>query len=250
MKENRTGVARALSKMGYCSRTQATQLVRAGKVALNGRIIRDPESPVRLEKDSIQVDGAPISEPPKIYLAMNKPRGLVTTTSDERGRATVYEILNESDLPSEEARSWVAAVGRLDRASEGLLLFTNDSEWAARITDPRSHLPKTYHVQIGCVAAPQLLDQIRRGVETGGEFLSAQAVTILRHGSKTSWLEITLDEGKNRHIRRLLAAFGVEVLRLVRVAIGPLELGDLRKGTSRPLTLEEKEIIDRALSES
>lgn len=234
--------------MGYCSRTQAMELVRAARVALNGRILRDPESPVWLGKDSIHVDGARISEPQKIYLAMNKPRGLVTTTSDERGRATVYDLLRQPDLPESRKIRWVAPVGRLDKASEGLLLLTNDSEWAARITDPQSHLPKRYHVQIGCVAAPQLLDQIRRGVEAGGEILTVQAVTVLRHGSKTSWLEVTLDEGRNRHIRRLLAALGVEVLRLVRIAIGPLELGDLKKGTSRPLTLEQKEIIDRALA--
>jgi 23S rRNA pseudouridine2605 synthase len=140
--------------------------------------------------------------------------------------------------------------GRLDQASEGLLLLTNDSEWAARVTSPASHLEKTYHVQIDRVADSKLLESITRGVRTeDGDFLGVARVGILRGGKRNTWLEIVLDEGKNRHIRRMLAALGVAVLRLVRVAIGPLPLGSLSKGSVRPLTRAEKLALDQALPE-
>jgi 23S rRNA pseudouridine2605 synthase len=147
-------------------------------------------------------------------------------------------LLAESGLP------WIAPVGRLDKASEGLLLLSNDSEWAARITAPQSHLDKTYHVQIGRVPDAALLDALRTGVRDGDEHLSVKAVRILRHGEKTAWLEIVLDEGRNRQIRRLLAALDIEVLRLVRIAIGSLQLGDLRKGESRALTPAERDALN------
>ncbi|HEX7425067.1 MAG TPA: pseudouridine synthase [Terriglobales bacterium] len=241
--QKRIGLARALSKMGYCSRSQAAVLIRAGRVTRNGRITRDPESPVRMPQDRIEVDGSPLDKTPAIYLIMNKPRGVVTSASDEKGRETVYDLL-EPGLP------WVGPVGRLDKASEGLLLLTNDSEWAAKITEPASHLDKKYHVQVDCVADAGLLARITRGCAVEGdpgEHLCAKGARLLRHGDKNSWLEITLDEGKNRQIRRLLEALEVRVLRLVRVSIGPLELGDLKKGSARRLTPEEKKAIDRAL---
>ena len=240
----RTGIARALSKSGYCSRSQAAALVRAGHVAVNGRIVLDPETPVRPGQDRIAVDGQSAGERPRVYFAMNKPRGLVTTASDERGRATVYDLFPQSSNPVE---GWIGPVGRLDKASEGLLLFTNDSLWAARITDPQSHLPKTYHVQIDRIADSELLARLQQGVRSGSDVLRARSARLLREGARNSWLEITLEEGKNRHIRRLLEGQGVEVLRLVRVAIGPLQLGELKKGELRPLSPAEKQSIDRAL---
>jgi len=145
--------------------------------------------------------------------------------------------------------SWVAPVGRLDKASEGLLLLTNDSEWSARVLAPETHLEKTYHVQIGKIADAALLHSLVIGVKTTeGDFLRARRVAVLRSGTRNSWLEIVLDEGKNRHIRRMLAELDVEIPRLVRVAIGPLTLGDLRKGEMRSLTREEKQAIDSAMS--
>jgi 23S rRNA pseudouridine2605 synthase len=231
------GLARALSKLGHCSRSQAFALVRSGKVRLNGAYPRNPEAQVRLEVDRIEIDGTAVQEVARIYLMMNKPRGLVTTADDEKGRETVYSLLPK-DL------AWIAPVGRLDKASEGLLLFTNDSEWAARITDPASHLDKTYHVQIDRVADAGLIGKLEGGVEVGGERLRAKRVRILRSGGKTSWLEIVLDEGKNRQIRRMLESCGVEVLRLVRVAIGELLLGDLRKGECRGLSAGEKNSLE------
>ena len=162
---------------------------------------RDPETPVHLDKDRIEVDGLQLKAAVKIYLALNKPRGIVTTASDEKGRDTVYSLLG-ADIP------WVAPVGRLDKASEGLLLLTNDSEWAARITAPETHLDKTYHVQIGKIADAALLETLKNGVQTKeGETLRMKDASLLRQGERNSWLEIILDEGKNRHIRRMLETF-------------------------------------------
>ncbi len=241
---SRVGLARALSKLGHCSRSAAFPLIRAGRVAVNGTIQRDPERPVNWQRDRIEIEGRPIAARDKVYLMLNKPRGMVTTARDEKGRKTVYAGL-DANLP------WLAPVGRLDKASEGLLLLTNDSEWAARVHAPQTHLDKTYHVQIAAVVDDELLSALIQGVYPGaGKMLRAKAARFLRGGNKNSWLEIVLDEGKNRQIRRMLAGCGVEVLRLVRVAIGPLTLGDLAKGTSRFLTNEEKQRLDLAMTAS
>ena len=240
-KVKRVGLARVLSKLGFCSRTQAAALIRQGQVRLNGTTPRNPETPVRLGIDRVEIAGKRIHAAEKIYVMMNKPRGIVTSAADEKGRDTVYML-----LPKDQ--EWLSPVGRLDKASEGLLLFSNDSEWAARITDPASHLEKIYHVQIAAKAEERLIESLQRGVETQkGEVLHAKRVRVLRTGEKNSWLEVTLDEGKNRQIRRMLAACGVEVLRLIRIAIGPVHLGDLPKGTCRPLRPEEKALLDRAM---
>ncbi|MGA8490005.1 MAG: pseudouridine synthase [Terriglobales bacterium] len=237
----RIGLARALSKRGYCSRSSAADLIRAGRVSINGAICRNPEAPVRFERDHIQVDHRELATPTKLYLMLNKPRGVVTTASDEKGRETVYAYLDEG-LP------WVAPVGRLDKASEGLLLLTNDSEWAARVLAPETHLDKIYHVQIGAVADGALIESIIQGVRTdNGGSLQAKSAEILRRGKKNAWLKVVLDEGKNRQIRRMLGTLGVDVLRLVRVAIGPVALGELPKGAYRSLTDVEKLALDGAL---
>ena len=240
----KVGLARALSKLGYCSRSQAAELIGNGRVCLNGSVRRDPETPVRLERDRIVVDGHAVDPQKKIYLMMNKPRGVVTTASDEKGRGTVYEVLEKAS----DALPWVAPVGRLDKASEGLLLLTNDSEWGACIAAPETHLQKIYHVQIGKVADEKFTQAIVSGVRVdGGELFRAVQARRLRAGEKNCWLEIALDEGKSRQIRRMLEALGAEVLRLVRVAIGPLPLGQLAKGDFRELTKEEKRMLDRAM---
>ncbi len=237
----KVGLARALSKLGFCSRAQAVQLIRAGKVRVNGALRRDPETSVRPSKDRIEIDGQRLKTAAKIYLVLNKPRGIVTTASDEKGRDTVYSLL-DADLP------WVAPVGRLDKASEGLLLLTNDSDWGARVTAPETHLDKTYHVQIGKVADAALIDTLKNGVHTKeGDTLGVKAASLLRKGERNSWLEIVLDEGKNRHIRRMLETLSIKVLRLIRVAIGPLALGHLAKGAVRLLTPDERLALDRAM---
>jgi 23S rRNA pseudouridine2605 synthase len=238
--ERRVGLARALSKLGYCSRSQAFDLIRQGKVSVNGRVRHEAELPVDLQRDRLTVAGQPVAKSESIYLVLNKPRGFVTTAADEKGRATVYSL-----LPKETP--WVGPVGRLDKASEGLLLLTNDSEWAAHITDPASHLAKTYHVQIAALPGDGLIEQLLRGILHDGEVLRARKASVLRSGQKNSWLEIVLEEGRNRQIRRMLQALEIEVLRLIRVSIGPLQLGDLEKGVCRPLTASEKQALDHAI---
>jgi len=215
---------------------------------------RSPEAPVHFGVDRIEVDGHLSVAAEKLYWMLNKPRGAVTTAADEKGRQTVYDFLPPAwsqprGGPSgSDAVPWIAPVGRLDRASEGLLLLTNDSEWAAHVLAPDTHLDKTYHVQIGKVADDELLAALQKGIASDAELPRVKSAARLRSGDKNSWLEIVLDEGKNRHIRRMLEALGVEVLRLVRVAIGPLALGTLAKGASRALTASEKAGLDRVLS--
>lgn len=235
----RHGLARVLSKRGVCSRTQAARWIAEGRVSVDGRIIRDPEFPIAANgRQRIAVDGQDLDRADRLYLMLNKPRGLVTTASDERGRDTVYRCFDGAQLHG-QPMPWLAPVGRLDQASEGLLLFCNDPEWAARITDPQSGPDKTYHVQVDTIPGDVLLQRLVHGVEHEGEVLRAKSVRLLRAGERNAWLEIVLDEGRNRQIRRLLAAFGIAVLRLVRVAIGGVALGDLPKGQWRLLNLEE-----------
>jgi 23S rRNA pseudouridine2605 synthase len=229
-------VARGLSKLGVCSRSEGERLVEAGRVRVNGKIVRDVSVRVVPERDAIEIDGKRVGRVERVYLALNKPRGLVTTRDDPQGRATVYECWRDASLP------FVAPVGRLDKASEGLLLLTNDSRWSANVLDPRSHVDKIYHAQLRGIIDDSLIARVAAGVAEPdtGELLAVKRVSLLRTGSRSSaWLEITLDEGKNRHIRRLFTALGVEVLRLVRVAIGPLTLGTLAKGEWRRLTNDE-----------
>jgi 23S rRNA pseudouridine2605 synthase len=231
----RTGLARAMSKLGFCSRSRATELIRMGKVKVNLVVRKNPEFPVVLKKDVIILDDVSINQAPRIYVMLNKPRGLITSASDELGRETVFSCFENSKLPH------LSPVGRLDKASEGMLLFTNDNVWADTITNPDTHLDKTYHVQISGEVDAQRIAQIKHGVldEEQGDHLSAKDVKILRTGERNTWLEVVLDEGRNRHIRRLLEAFNIEVLRLVRVKIGMLVLGNLVKGEWRELTKYE-----------
>ena len=235
-KSPRHGVARTISKLGLGSRTQAAQWVREGRVRVNDRLVTDPEFPVKQGLDRVTVDGQ-ANAPARMVVMLNKPRGLVTTTRDEQGRDTVYSCFKGADLP------WLAPIGRLDKASEGLLLFSNDPAWAARVASPASGPGKTYHVQINRLPDAALLDALERGASVDGERLAAKSARSLRSGQKNAWLEIALDEGRNRQIRRLLRAFDVSVLRLVRVSVGNLQLGDLPKGEWRALNAQEIEML-------
>ena len=228
-------MARVLSKRGLCSRTQASAWIQDGRVQVDGRIVRDPEFPTIAGRHRIAVDGRGIDEaaPHAVHVMLNKPRGLVTTLSDEQGRDTVYRCFDGAGL------GFIAPVGRLDKASEGLLLFTNDPQWAARITAPESGPDKTYHVHVDCIPDTALLASLQAGVACEGETLGAKSVQLLRAGEKNAWLEVVLDEGRNRQIRRLLAALDIGVLRLLRVGIGTLQLGELPKGQWRALTAGE-----------
>lgn len=229
-------VPRALSKMGFCSRAEGERLIEAGKVRVNGKVVRDASLRVSPERDRIEVGDAPIAKAPPVYVMLNKPRGLVTTADDPQGRATIYECLKDPALP------FLAPVGRLDKASEGLLLLTNDSRWSSRLLDPASHVDKTYHVQVRGTALDAVVQRVTNGVvepETN-ELLTVRSIVLLRTGSRSgAWFEIVLDEGRNRQLRRIFAVLGVDVQRLVRVAIGSLVLGDLAKGAWRMLTAAE-----------
>ncbi|MFT4256566.1 MAG: pseudouridine synthase [Pseudoxanthomonas sp.] len=241
----RHGLARVLSKRGLCSRSEAARWIVAGRVAVDGKCVTDPEFPIIATRQRIEVDGRVIDDAVssrRLCLMLNKPRGLVVSASDERGRDTVYRCLDGARIDGEPL-GWIAPVGRLDKASEGLLLFGNDPLWAARITDPATGPDKTYHVQVDAQPDAQLLAQLTAGIDTDGMHLSAKSARLLRAGTRNAWLEIVLDEGRNRQIRRLLAACGIGVLRLVRVAIGELPLGDLPKGQWRELSAEEIEAL-------
>ena len=239
----RHGLARVISKLGLASRSQAAAWVAQGRVRVNGRLVTDAEFPVRQGIDRIEIEGRPVARGERIVLMLNKPRGLVTTRDDEKGRDTVYSCLHDAGL------GWLAPVGRLDKASEGLLLFTNDPEWASAITSPDSGPEKIYHVQVDRIPDAALLAALAAGVASGGAALAARSATVLRQGERNAWLEIVLDEGKNRQIRRLLQAFDVRVLRLLRIGIGPLRLGTLAKGAWRQLQDDEVESLPGSVAE-
>ncbi|MBQ1782942.1 MAG: rRNA pseudouridine synthase [Gammaproteobacteria bacterium] len=232
---------RMLSRMGFCSRSEAEAMVINGRVAVNGQIVTATSRRVDPKKDKLAVDGKAVTAAAPCYLMLNKPRGLVTTARDEQGRDTIYNCLGAW------AGRHLAPVGRLDQASEGLLLITNDSRLASRLLDPKSHLDKTYHVQIDRIFTAEDCARCEAGLDLEGEWLVAKSVKLLRSGEKNCWLEVVLDEGKNRQIRRLLEALGVQVQRLVRIAFGPLALGELAKGEARELTAGELASLQRAL---
>ena len=238
----RVTLPRALSKLGFCSRTQAEALVRAGRVSVGGRVTSDVEAWVDLADAAIAVDGRRIVAEARVYLMLNKPRGLVTTRHDPEGRPTVFGCLKHLD------HAHLSPVGRLDKASEGLLLFTNDTEFAQALLDPETHVEKTYHVQMDRIADEAMLAAMTRGVSHDGEVLRARKARIVRAGERNSWIEVVLDEGKNRQIRRMLEALGIACLRLMRVSIGGLQLGDLEKGAVRALTEGEVESLRRSIA--
>ena len=282
-KEKPHGVARVISKRGFCSRSQAENLVREGHVSLRGKIVRDPDSPA-YENDEILVDGNPVTASEFVYFAMNKPRGAVTTANDEKGRTTVMDIFREqySKMFPGKAMPHISPVGRLDAASEGLLLFTNDTKWADDILSGGSALRlssgtfpptstslakdkvtacteqgrskpaevtltkhlKVYRVQVAGKPSDSELKKMEKGFNVpprvfgeSEEFMHAERAVLHSEGEKNCWLEITLSEGKNREIRRMLAHLGYEVMRLVRIQFDKYTLGDLKPGEIREIHL-------------
>jgi 23S rRNA pseudouridine2605 synthase len=241
-KQGSHGVARVISKRGYCSRSQAEKLVREGHVILRGKPVRDPESPA-YENDEILVDETPVTASEFVYFAMNKPRGIVTTASDEKGRKTVMDLFREqfAKMYPGKPMPHIAPIGRLDAASEGLLLFTNDTAWADRALTDASHL-KIYRVQVKGKPTADELTQMEKGFSVpprvfgeSEEFMHAERAVLHSDGEKNCWLEITLSEGKNREIRRMLAHLGYEVMRLMRIQFDKYVLGDLKPGEIRAI---------------
>lgn len=225
-------IIRILSKRGLCSRRQAVELVAAGRVRLNGRPVSRPGELASLA-DRIEVDGEPLLGRPRVYLMLHKPAGCVTTRSDERGRDTVYRWL-------EGVGEWVAPVGRLDKESEGLLLFTNDSRFSHSLLDPVRAVPRTYLVTVAGALSAEQAAAVPRGTDIGrGEVSKPIGFRVASSGEGATTYEVTLTEGKNREVRRLFEAYRKKVARLVRVRFGPYELGPLEPGRWRPLTAAE-----------
>jgi 23S rRNA pseudouridine2605 synthase len=225
-KKPKPSLARALSKMGIASRRVASEWIRGGRVKIGGRIVRNPDQPVEFPIRNLLINDRPAASTEKIYLMMHKPKGVVTTRSDERGRKTVYDLL-PPDTP------WIFPVGRLDKESSGLLLMTNDTAWGDRLMTPGA-CEKTYHVKVRGFPDPLILDRIRKGLKISEErSYGPVAIDKIRETKRSCWLQITLSEGKNRQIRRSLEYFRFPVETLVRIRIGNLELGDLKPGEIR-----------------
>jgi 23S rRNA pseudouridine2605 synthase len=223
---------RALSKLGLASRTQARALITEGRVTVDGRVLTNPTAPVVPGRTAIAIDGVSRRSAAPATIALHKPRGYVTTRSDPEGRKTVYDLL--VDLPER-----VVPVGRLDLATSGLLIFTNDTQFANWLTDPDSGVPRVYLVTVEGRVTPETAAKLTNGVILDGERLSATAVEIRKASNRESHLTVTLREGKNREVRRLLTATGHPVSRLRRVQFGGLELGPLPPGKWRRLSSEE-----------
>lgn len=231
----RLSLARALSKFGVCSRKEAERRILAGRVRVDGRVVLGPQRRIDPRRQRVSVDGARVGDDTeRIVLLFHKPAGYITTRAQPGGRPTIYGLLD--GLPR-----WVFPVGRLDKESTGLLVLTNDHRLGQRLTDPESHVPKTYHARVTGVPAPAALRALGEGVALGAGRVTrparVRALGTQRDGS--SWLELVLTEGKNRQVRRMCAAVGHEVLDLVRVAIGALPLGALAPGEWRRATPDE-----------
>ncbi len=233
---------RVLSRAGACSRTQAAEMIRAGRVTVDGAVARDPARWVDPARSRILLDGRPV-EPPRehLYLAFHKPAGCVTTRSDPEGRKTVYDFLGD-------VGAWVAPVGRLDLETSGLLLLTNDTVWADRIMNPDSGIPKTYRVRARGGLTEEKIRALREGVLLDdGKTLPAR-VTVTSANAKRTLLDLTITEGKNRQVRRMLSAVGSKVLALERVSIGPVLLAGIAPGAWRPLAPGERSALSDASS--
>jgi 23S rRNA pseudouridine2605 synthase len=221
-----------LSKTGLGSRTQARSWIHAGRVRVNGRVVEDPDLWVDFKRDKVVFDGKPLHAKERVYLLLYKPSGYITTFSDPDGRPTVYDLIRDVE-------TFVSPVGRLDLDTSGLLILTNDTQFAERLTNPEHKVAKTYLVKCAGIVSDEALDQLRRGVElSDGMTLPAQ-VRRVRDMGRNSHIEISITEGRNRQVRRMVEAIESKVLKLVRTRIGPIEIGDLRIGTWRELAAKE-----------
>ena len=235
---NKKTLDRALSRAGICSRTVARDWIAAGRVLVNGAPAQGVEQWVDTQRDVLTVDGRRVSAKARVYLALNKPKGFLTSHGDPRERRTVYDLLGDLDL-------WVVPVGRLDRDTSGLLLLSNDTDWAEGIASPERHVPKTYRAQVAPRLDDQALERLRRGVELDDGPTRPALVTRVKDAGATSILELTISEGRNRQVRRMLREVGGQVRELKRVAIGSLQLGTLPSSKWRRLTADEVRVLAR-----
>jgi len=253
---------RVLSRYGLASRTVAREMIRAGRVRVNGRVERDPDAWVaagngmrggKPGKDVIQLDGQRLKPGRKVYLLFYKRKGVIVSHGDPSGRKTLYDYLQPS--PSHDRQrpgfdrnaGWLSPVGRLDKDTSGLLLLTNDTEFAHLVTNPDSGVPKTYLAKMSGLMSDEVIAQLTGGVRMKrGDEARPLSVRRMEDRGKYTWLEIILTEGKNREVRRMVEAVGFKVLKLVRIAIGPLTLAGLEVGASRPLTPVEIAAVRKA----
>ncbi len=223
---------RILSKAGLGSRTEACEWIAQGRVAVNGNRVERPDFWVDLERDRVTLDGRPVREGKRHYLLLYKPTGYLTTHKDPEGRPTVYDLLKDFD-------HWVFPVGRLDLDSSGLILMTNDAQFGERLTNPEFKVPKTYQLKCSTILSDGQLEKLRTGVTLSDGPTRPAIVTRLRDSEKYSHIEVTITEGRNRQVRRMIEAVDGKVLKLVRTSIGGIRIGDLTIGKHRPLTPEE-----------
>ena len=223
---------RVLSKAGVGSRTEARAWVAQGRVKVNGTITRDPDRWIDMHRDRVRLDDKPLETRARVYVLLYKPPGYLTTYKDPKGRPTVYDLVAA-------VGTFVSPVGRLDLDTSGLLLMTNDTQFAERVTNPVSHVPKTYLVKASTVLTDAQLQTLREGIELADGMTRPALVRRLRDSGKYTHLEITLTEGRNRQVRRMIEALGARVLKLVRIRIGPISIGTLPIGKWRLLTRRE-----------
>ena len=223
---------RVLSKAGVGSRVEARTWIGSGRVTVNGKVVRDPDHWIDMERDRVRFDGQPLVARDRVYVLLYKPTGYLTTYKDPDGRPTVYDLVRD-------VGTFLSPVGRLDLHTSGLLLMTNDTRFAERVTNPQSHVPKTYLVKVSAVLTDQQLQQLRDGISLADGPTRPAVVTRLRDAARSTHVEITITEGRNRQVRRMVEAVGAKVLKLVRVRIGTLAIGTLQIGRWRPLTAGE-----------
>ena len=223
---------RVLSKAGIGSRTEARAWIAAGRVKVNGTVTRDPDQWIDLERDRVRFDNRPLEARERLYVLLYKPTGYLTTYKDPDGRPTVYDLIAD-------VGTFLSPVGRLDLDTSGLLLMTNDNQFSERVTNPDSHVPKTYLVKASVVLTDEQLQRLRDGIELSDGPTRPATVTRVRDSAKYTHVEITLTEGRNRQVRRMVEALGARVLKLVRVRIGSIAIGTLPIGTWRLLTSAE-----------
>jgi pseudouridine synthase len=223
---------RVISKAGLGSRTDARGWISAGKIRVNGKIVRNADQWVDMERDRVLFEGKPLRPTSKTYILLYKPKGFLTTWRDPQGRPTVYDLLKDAGV-------WLSPVGRLDLDTSGLLLMTNDNDFAERVTNPDHHVPRSYQIKAATVIDDEQLERLRQGVELIDGPTRSATVKRLRENARHTVLEMTISEGRNRQVRRMIEAVGSKVLKLVRTGIGPIRIGELPIGKWRTLTNEE-----------
>jgi pseudouridine synthase len=224
---------RVLSRFGLSSRNAARDAILAGRVKVNGRIVRDPDYWADPGEDAIHLDGSRLRRARKVYLLLYKPKGVITSHGDPGGRKTIYDCLAR-DIP------WVSPVGRLDKDTSGLIVLTNDTDFANYVTNPESQVPKTYLVKLNALVGDEELSRLADGLRLQrGDWARPQSVRRVEDRGKYSWLEVVLTEGKNREVRRMMEAVGLKALKLVRTRIGPCTLQGLQVGQYRQLRPSE-----------